>query len=217
MRWASLDDAVQGVDLPHGHAFRQLEARDVPVLIGRLAAWYPDIEVGSESCHLDARFFHDEVYLAGGDAERRIFPIGFTYGEELCGYMAFEMNAAARTVAGRMGVVAREHRDAGLGAAALRILERMSRAMGAELLYYFATLRTPHQQALAAKLGFRLVGIVPAFDRDRVAPGRVLRVPEALYAKVLVGAEQLFTPPIETLLPQTRALWTAIFDDARGG
>jgi len=61
------------------------------------------------------------------------------------------------------------------------------------------------------KAGFKPVGIVPAFDRDRMADGDVMRVPEIVYARVLCPGEKIYRPSFETMTPQVRALWEFLF------
>jgi hypothetical protein len=69
----------------------------------------------------------------------------------------------------------------------------------------------PFSQAVLEKCGFKLVGIVPAHDRDRVRPGTVKRVFEALYIKLLVPPEEILEPSLDALLPETRRLYEFLF------
>ena len=91
------------------------------------------------------------------------------------------------------------------------LLERIGRAIGAELAYYFATLKTRHQQVLAERSGYTLVGIVPAYDRDMVSAGKIKRVYEAIYAKVLCERSELFEPDVDSFTARTRAVWHSLF------
>lgn len=81
-----------------------------------------------------------------------------------------------------------------------------------ELAYYFATLKTRHQQVIAERRGFQLVGIVPGYDRDVITDGVVKRVYEALYAKLLVPSDELYIPPPESFTKRTRAVWSTLFE-----
>jgi hypothetical protein len=91
------------------------------------------------------------------------------------------------------------------------LLERIGRAIGAELVYYFATLKSAHQQVLAERFRYKLVGIVPAMDRSVTGPGEIKRVYEAIYAKVLVDEGQIAAPPADALTVRTRAVWDVLF------
>jgi len=51
-------------------------------------------------------------------------------------------------------------------------------------------------------------------DRERVAPGVVKRVYEALYAKVLVDGDALVDPQAPNMTPRTRELFSALFGSA---
>lgn len=111
-----------------------------------------------------------------------------------------------------MGVLSPEHRTAALALIGPLLLEEIGRALGAELAYYFATLKTRHQQVIAERCGFQLVGIVPGHDRDVITKGVVKRVYEALYVKLLVASDELYTPPPEAFTKRTRAVWSVLFE-----
>ena len=59
--------------------------------------------------------------------------------------------------------------------------------------------------------GYRLLGIVPGYDREIVS-GVEKRVYEALYAKVLVPESDLVRPALKNLTPQTKALFDLLFE-----
>jgi hypothetical protein len=52
--------------------------------------------------------------------------------------------------------------------------------------------------------------VVPAFDRDLVAPGTIKRVWEAIYVKLLVEDGAVHRPEAEHLVPETAALVRAL-------
>lgn len=211
MQWKPLTQIFQNIPVPAGYTPDQLSAADVPKVVALLKQWYPDIVVGSETCHLDPDFYREHVFLAGGDANRDIFPMLIKEGDEIAWFVTFERNPDALTVTSRLGAIAPNHRGRGLANLGPIILETLGREMGAGLAYYYATLKIPHQQLAAEKYGFQLVGIVPAFDRDMVSPGVIKRVFEACYAKVLVPNTELFTPPPGSLTPTTQKLWDFLF------
>lgn len=57
--------------------------------------------------------------------------------------------------------------------------------MGMGMVYSLATLKAPYMAEKFERLGWRLIGIIPGFDREMVRPGVVKRVYEAIYTKVL--------------------------------
>jgi hypothetical protein len=127
--------------------------------------------------------------------------------------LTIEKNSDALTVTAPMGAIAQEHRGSGLATLGPVILEAVGRLSGAELAYYFATLKTIHQQVLAERHGYALVGIVPAYDRDMVESGNILRVYEAIYAKILASRERVLIPRQESLTPKTKKLFDFLFSN----
>jgi hypothetical protein len=92
----------------------------------------------------------------------------------------------------------------------------VGRAIGAEVAFYFVTLKTTRQQKNAERHGFQLCGILPAIDRDAIAPGVVKRVYEGMYVKVLVPASEVHVPPWDHLGESARGLWRQIFGEHPG-
>ena len=72
-------------------------------------------------------------------------------------------------------------------------------------------LRVPHVQVTFERLGYRLLGFVPGYDREEVSPGNVKRVCEAVYGKVLVPTESMLQPDMTNLTPAAKALFEKIF------
>jgi hypothetical protein len=183
---------------------------DVVGVIANLREWYPDLEVSGESCHLVPDFYHDQMRLAEVDEDRPILPVVARHGESIVALITFEKDLS-RTLMCRIGVIAPSHRGAALASLGPLLLESIGRAMGAELVYYYATLKSAHQQVLAERFRYKLVGIVPAMDRNFVGPGEVKRVYEAIYAKVLVDDREIALPPSDALTLRTRAVWDLLF------
>lgn len=217
MPWRSVEALAQETSrhpylaLPPGYSLDQLRASEVPVLVDSLRTWYPDIAVGSESCHLDPDFYYARVQLREATDDRVIFPITIKHQGRIISLVNLEKDPEELTIEAKMGVVQPQYRGMGLGYLGPGLLEVMGRASGAELAYYFTTLKIPQEQIISENLGYRLVGILPASDRQQVRAGKVLRVPEAIYAKVLVGDDKLFHPPEEALTPATRRFWNFVF------
>jgi hypothetical protein len=216
MDWLSVPAVLESTRIPAGYHIEQLHGDDVPQVISRLGTWYPDIAAGAESCHLTQRFYHEHALLRGVEGDRPILPIVAKKDERVVAMITFEKNPLALTLTCRLGAIDPDHRGSGLVLLGPLLLEKIGRAVGAELAYYFATLKSAHQQVLAERLRFRLVGIVPAFDRDMVSPGTVKRVYEAIYAKVLVGADAVVVPEPDALTARTRAVWNVLFGTTEG-
>jgi hypothetical protein len=211
MHWNQASAAISETRLPPNYSLCRMQADDVPVVTERLAAWYPDIRVGMESPHLQADFYFEQVSL-DGYPETVLLPLVIKHSADgIVAVITYEKNSLSRTITSRLGVLSPDHRSSGLGLLGPILLERIGRAIGAELAYYFATLKTRHQQVLAERTGYTLVGIVPANDRNMIRPGEVKRVYEAIYAKVLVDRAELALPDVESFTAQTRNVWNALF------
>jgi hypothetical protein len=217
MIWPNLADLQLPVSILTEYSLERLLRQDVPAVTVALAAWYPDISIGAESRHLSEAFYYEETWVDPCDELRRILPVVAKYKMDIVALLTIQSDPAARTVHSPMGAVAPDHRHVGLAQLGPGILEAVGRAIGAELAYYFTTLKTRHQQIIAERLGYRLVGIVPAFDRDMVAPECEKRVYEALYAKVLVPNEKILVPSKECLTENTQRLMRLLFPEHYAG
>ncbi|WP_437741152.1 hypothetical protein WMF39_36670 [Sorangium sp. So ce1504] len=211
MNWDGARATLKETKVPSGYELVQLRRADVLALVEDLRGWYPDIVVGAESCHLTPEFYYEQTMLADVAEDRPILPIVARHQGAIVAMTTFEKNASARTITCRMGAIAPAHRGPSLALLGPMLLERLGRAIGAELAYYFATLKSPHQQVLAERQRYRLVGIMPAHDRDMVRPGEVKRVYEAIYAKVLVPDDAIEVPAASALTVRTRAVWASLF------
>ena len=212
MDWSSAADVLAKTKLPEGYELGQMCRNDISEVTTKLRAWYPDVVVGMESPHLEPEFYLTQTMLADQSADCSLFPIVAKHVRDgIVAIITYEKNTLARTITSRLGVVAPEHRHTGLGLLGPILLEELGRALGAELAYYFATLKSRHQQVIAERRGFGLVGIVPGHDRDMLDHGEVKRVYEALYAKLLVADEQVHVPAPAVLTPRTQAVWQALF------
>jgi hypothetical protein len=212
--WTAGIALLRRIALPENYELAQMTTQDVPVVAAQLVHWYPDIQAGMESPHLQAEFYLTQTQLVEVTEERSLLPVVIRQRElGVVALITYERNILARSISCRLGVLAPEHRNAQLALLGPLLLEEVGRALGAELAYYFATLKTRHQQVIAERRGFELVGIVPGHDRDVIAPGEIKRVYEALYAKLLVASDQVHTPPREALTKRTREVWSALFGE----
>jgi hypothetical protein len=211
MSWWRAATVLKEIKATPGYVLSQMTADDVAPTVAALQSWYPEIGIGAESCHLDADFYHRQAALAGSSQDRPIFPVVAKHGTSVVAVCTFEQLTLARNITCRLGALDPGHRG-GLALLGPILLEKIGRAVGAELAYYYAPLRTKHQQVLAERMRFRLVGIAPAFDLAVVGKGEVKRVYEAMYAKVLVDDDAVQLPELTSLTPRTLAVWKALYE-----
>lgn len=211
MLWKPVSVLTDEIQPPAGFTIDQLGEADVEPLTARLRQWFPQVTVGGERCHLTPAFYRAKTQLREVTEDRRIFPVVVKKGDAIVSLTTIEKDRDDLTITARMGVVDPDYRGAGLGHLGPRFVEVMGRAIGAELAYYFTTMRIPHEQVISERLGFRLVGILPGSDREPMDDGSIKRVPEALYAKLLVPESQVFTPPDGALTESTRRFWRFLF------
>ena len=64
---------------------------------------------------------------------------------------------------------------------------------------------------IAEKMGFNIVGILPAIDIDSVSHGTQKRVYEAVYAKILAPDHEIAIPSPEMMTDKTKRLFEILF------
>ena len=112
---------------------------------------------------------------------------------------------------GRVGVISPRHRGLNLSERFPSLIEALGRKMGMGMVYGLATLKVRHMAEKFERLGWELVGIVPGFDQEMVAPGVVKRVYEGIYTKVLVDEVDFVRPLRSAMTPKTAALFDLLF------
>src|SRR4051812_29347058 len=197
-RWPSIEHISAGAPLPVGYRYERLSRARVPQLIEFLRAHYPDIEVGTASCHMRPDFYTTRASLEG-EEDRDFFVALFMLGDEIAGMHSTERDVDSEVLYGRIGAVAAAHRGAHLGRNFVSLMETMGSAMGAGIVYGLATLKYPQMQKIFEHMGWQLIGIMPGFDRELIQPGVVKRVYEAVYVKVLVPSDDLPRPAREAM------------------
>ena len=211
MYWPPLSYLTSRLQAPAGYTLDQLASDEVEDLCVAVGRWFPEMRVGGEKCHLTSEFYLTKTQLRDRPEDQRIFPITVKHQGKIVSLNTVVKDRDDLTVTARMSVVDPEHRGAGLGHMIPALVETLGRGAGAELAYYFTTLRIPHEQVIAERAGYRLVGILPASDREILSDGSIQRVPEARYAKVLVDENTVFAPPPEALTENTRRVWKFLF------
>lgn len=212
MNWPAAEQIGLMWSLPDGYRNVLLTRADVPALIAAVKRWHPDIAVGAASCYLREDFYEEKVCLDGDD-NKDVIVVVTKHGDDLAGLGSWERERDALTIYARFGAIAPEHRGARLAVRAMEFGESLARAMGAGFVYGMATLKIPNMQLALERAGYQLLGFVPGYDREEVAPGVVKRVFEAVYAKVLVSEEELLRPDPKNLSPKARALFELMFPE----
>ena len=210
MSWPSVDDITTQAPLPTGYHYEYVREEQVPMLISALETWYPAIAVGNASCHLRKEFYASEVCL-DGELERDFLVVLLMRNSELVGVFSVERDADSRVLYGRICAISPTHRGLHLSRNVLLLEEALGRAMGMGMVYGLATLHYPHMQVTFERMGWQLIGTTPGFDQEVIRPGHVKRVYEAIYAKVLVSAEQLLHPRATDLTPAVKALFDLLY------
>ena len=211
--WPNAEVLSKFIDSESGLTLNLVQSVEVQRLTKVLKEWYPDITVGMESCHLTSHFYSDSCYL-GDDStsnDKPVLPLLVKRGDEWIGFVTFEADGNAKSITSRLGVVNPQSRGEKIGHLGPLLLEGIGRKMGMGIAYYQVTLKIPHQQVIAEKMGFKLVGFLPAIDLDLVAPGTAKRVTEGVYAKVLAPESEVLEPNMDAMTPKTRTLYEFIF------
>jgi hypothetical protein len=211
MIWPTAQVLTAAVPLPAGYRYELLRRVDVLSLIETVKACYPGVSVGTASCFLREDFYAEKVRFGPADDHRDFFVVTFKRGDDWAGMLAVERDKDSQVLYGRVGTIPFEHRGAGLSKLFPQLIEAMGTSMGMGMVYGLATLKVPNMQVGFEKAGWRLIGIIPGFDRELVGPGEVKRVFEAIYVKVLVTESELVQPSAEGLTPGTIALFELLF------
>jgi hypothetical protein len=210
MNWVAIDELSGKLPIPHGYRLEQLKRSEIPELIRCLKAWFPDVTVGAESCYQREDFYSREVSLEG-EPERDIIVFVVKKDQELVAMTSLQRSEDTLTLYARIGAVAPRHRGERLAHIGPALLEAMGRAMGMEIIYAFAEFKIPNLQMILERAGFQIIGIVPASDRQMVAPGVIKRVYEAIYVKVLAADVDVLRPQFQSMTPRTKALYDFLF------
>ena len=206
MLWQPLEYLKKNLKAPEGYTIDHLAMDEVEGLIYELAEWFPEMRASGERCHLTREFYELKCQLKGQDEDRRIFPVTIKHAGKIVSLTTVEKDRDDLTVTIRMGVVAPEHRGKGLGTLGPQSAEVMGKGAGAELAYFFTTLRIPQEQYILENNGFVIVGILPSSDREIFEDGTIRRVPEAIFAKSLTS-RSLFSSEGLCLTEKSQALW----------
>jgi hypothetical protein len=207
---ADLIRLIAQAPLTTGYRFELPQLADIPPLVTALAGWFPDIGVGSASCYLQPPFYAQKVWLLDGTAQDNIVLL-LKKDAATVGMFACKTDDITQSVYAGLGVAAAGHRGANVAQAGMVFTEALGRQRCMGFVYGMATFRHPYAQRAFERAGWHLVGIMPGYDLEQVAPGTIKRVYEAVYAKSLVPEQQLQRPERCNLTPRAQALFDAVF------
>jgi hypothetical protein len=210
MKWPGPEELAQLVPLPAPYRPERITRAHIAPLIASLKQWYPDISVGVNSCFLLENFYRDRVCLDAGD-DRDFCVVTIWSGDDLVGMWSGEREADSLAIFGRLIVMAPAHRGARAAVMIMAGMANVGRVMGAAFLYCMVTLKNAYLQEVLENEGYQLLGFMPGYDRQIVAPGVVKRVYQAVYAKLLVAEDEVRLPDPQNLTPRAKMLFDLLF------
>jgi GNAT superfamily N-acetyltransferase len=214
MDWPSLEELTAWAPMPAGYGYKLPSREDVPQLIAAIENWYPDIAVGAASGYTRVQFYDEKVVLQGDDGRKDIILFMYMKGDQLVGFGSMEREPDALSVYGRLMVIDPNHQGAKLGSIGMAVVDGMGLHRGAEFIYLMVTMKHPYAQMLLERRGYKPIGVIPGYDREMGSDGKIIRIFEALYVKVLVSEEGLLHPNPDDQTPNTRALFEFLFPTA---
>jgi hypothetical protein len=215
MTWPTVDQLTALAPPPEGYAYAFATRAEIGPIILALNEWYPGITVGNASCHMRESFYTDRVWLGDG-AERDFLVTMLKRQGEIAAIFSVERDVDSRVIYGRIGTISPAHRGANLSRALLALGEAIGRSMSMGMVYGLATLKYPYFQRAFERMGWQLIGIMPGFDQELVAPGEVRRVYEAIYVKVL-EPNTLLPPDKGNMTDAVRDLYELLFERSGEG
>ena len=212
MKWPTIDELRALSPLPQGYQFDRLERVHVPRLIMNIRDWHPSISVGVNSGYLREEYYINKVFFEGED-DRDIWVIPITFDGECVGIWSVEREIDSLALYGRLIVLAPEHRGVNLTGFIINGTACVGQYMGAAFLYTVVTLQIVQAQRALERAGFRLLGFFPGYDREEISPGVVKRVYQAVYAKLLVSADEVLYPDPKNMTQKAKTLFDLLFAD----
>lgn len=195
--------------LAAGYRYEVLREETVPELIAALTAWQPGWRVGAASVFLRKEHYENSVALDAA-SERNVFVMLIRHGDELVGMLSQERVVDSLSLYAALVVLAPAHRG-GKTLFQGEYLEEMAKLMGLEFIYTLATLKHRGAQRYFESHGYQLVGFMPGYDREEVAPGVIKRVVEAAYVKCLSGSETILAPEVSNMTSTVRSLYEILY------
>ena len=213
MNWPTAEDLTTMCPLEDDYSFEVLSSASISELVRALATWEPSWHIGAPSEYLRKDFYETSVSLQG-EAPRDVFVLLIRHEGRLAGMLSAKRNLDTLSLFGSLAVVAPEQRGKGGAKFKGDYLEARARPRGLEFIFSLATLKHRGSQRYFESMGYKLVGIVPGYDREEITPGVVKRVHEALYAKVLVTDDVLLQPDPANMTSNVRRLYETLVPPA---
>jgi N-acetylglutamate synthase-like GNAT family acetyltransferase len=218
--WPDVAALATQLDLPDGLVIEALQRADIPAVIARLPQWFPDIVGSSQEQYLDPSFYDQYVALQGEEprvAERpNLFWVVKDH-DAIISVACGSYDAEGLTLRAEVAVIDPARRARGVGARVTPLNVLIARALGAETIVAWATMKHRGAQTASERAGWQLWGVIPASERYAVAPGVVKRGCEALYGISLVPPESARWPDPAALSPHRAALVRFIQAELRVG
>ena len=210
MNWPTAEMMTSVCRPAEGYRYEVLRQETIEELTSALVTWQPSWSIGAASVYLRKSYYESHVFLEGGP-QRDVFVVLIRHGDQLAGMLSQERIVDALSLYASLAVLAPEHR----GGTSLTFqgdyLEELAKLMGLEFIYTLATLKHRGSQRYFESRGYKLVGFVPGYDREEVAPGVVKRVVEAAYAKCLVPNDAMLTPDVSNMTSTVRSLYEVMY------
>jgi len=213
MNWPSLNEIRMFTALPTGYSWDLLRLEEIDSAISFFKTWFPSISAGMGSSFMDESFYKEKA-LGADRSTTSILALVVRHSDEIVAIATWEKIDGADVIFGRVGAVARPHRQSSLAVAAQELGEKMGRHMGAGLIYGMATTRTPYMQQALERAGYKAVGIMPGFDLEETEPGTLLRIYEVIYVKQLAPADAFLVPLKQNFTPTVARLYAEIFGES---
>ena len=213
MTWPTAEELTAACPLEDGYSFEVLSSGSISELVRALATWEPSWQIGAASAYLRKDFYETSVSLKD-KTPRDIFVVLIRHETRLAGMLSARRSLDTLSLFGSLAVVAPEQRGKGGPKFKGDYLEAMARPMGLGFIFSLATLKHRGSQRYFESMGYKLVGIVPGYDREEITPGVIKRVHEALYAKVLVSHDVLLQPDPANMTSNVRRLYETLFSAA---
>lgn len=215
MSWPSAAQLTALCPPADGCSYEVLSRSAIPELVAALRTWQPAWQVGAASVFSRESYYERFVYLDGEDSdERHVYVILLRGGGGgLAGMLAAERIPDALSLYASLAVLGPEHRGRRTPMFEGDYLEAVARHAGLEFIYTLATLKHRGSQRYFESMGYQLIGFVPGYDREEVAPGVIKRVIEAAYCKVLAPRESLLRPDVDDMTPRVKALYERLYPE----
>lgn len=188
--WPGLGELVAVLSLPAGYSLTTLAAKDVATLVALLPAWHPPLAGSLRERLLNPSSYYERFALAGAEARIETHPglaVICLHQEEIVGALFLTADLQSSTLSVDGLFIDPRHRRQGLASVLLTASGYLGQAIGTDLALLSCTLRHPFLQRAAERAGWNLIGVMPAAERERVAPDTIKYRFEALYALQSLG------------------------------